>query len=393
MRKILILFCLVLQVTAFAQDDMLRKLTQETPDCDAINHNAFTLIPEYYAKNQADSALLAFAYWDEHCPNYYVLSLKLLLAIENDTLNALNGLVADLDFLNWYAGWHNLSSSEVRTAQFSSPYSKPNTYYTGLAARQPQKGYWQLIAKRAQIQTTRLNKGTWQYMLACFLAHNEVPLVEALEDDDSHLPMEMREAYKEENVEQRDAGKVEAALYLNYWIPQQNLAILGNHPGAGFKLGYSEHLWRVSGVLNINFVRSSAEYSVKDEDSIYTSDHFMGVLAGIELGRTLYYGNRDELGVTLGAAYHGIEALANSAPEGESSNAVYMNSYDLNAGVEYRRFYNEGAYVGLQALYHFHSFDNRLNDQLFGNSISLRLIWGFAGRSDGKAGKTNLGIR
>jgi hypothetical protein len=392
-KSLILLFFSLLNVQLVAQDEVLRKLTQEVPDCEVLNHNAFKLIPAYYARQQPDSVLMVFERWDAHCPNYYVLSFKVLLAIEHDSLNTLNDLLGDLEFFNWYSGFHDLSGTDEEELSTESPYSSPYSYYQRLAAAQPQKGYWQLIAKRANAQANRLNKGTWAYMVASFLAHNEEPLFSALEQNDSHLPMQMRTSYKNEEEEQRKAGKVEAGVYLNYWVPQQNLSLVGNHPGAGFKVGYSQNGWRGMGTMHFNFLRSANPYTVQDGDSTLTTDHFLGVYVGAEFGRILYYSKHHELSVNLGLAYHGIEAAENTAGEGETSNALYLNSHDWSAGLEYRYFYNAHGYVGIQALYHVNAFDNKLNDQFFGNSYSLRLCWGFASRSDGRMGKANLGIR
>ncbi len=391
MKHGLFIFLLLLGIGGKAQDELLRKLTSEVPDCELLDQNAMQLIPSYVEEGKMDSALAAYAYWDKHCPNYYVLSFRLLLAIKYDSLASLNDLLQDLEFIDWYAGRHFLDGR---------PFDKPETRYTEpdlpWYERQmspAERTYWNFIRGQAEMESRRLNKGAWPYLMARFLAHDEQPLFEALEKEQIQVPVTMHRNYKDMEREEMNKPRAEAGVYGVAWLPQGNLATLGIHPGAGLRVGFSKNLWRAMLNLNFNFLRSANAYRVLQADTPFTTSYFLGSYVGGEFGRVLYYSQKHEWAAHVGVAYHGIQATENTAPEEEASNAIHLNSLDLNAGLEYRYYYSKTSFFGLGAVYHYNTFSNEIDNSLDGNSISLRLIWGFSSGTSSYTGSNNFGLR
>lgn len=165
------------------------------------------------------------------------------------------------------------------------------------------------------------------------------------------------------------------AVYGGTWVPTNNLSRLGVHPEIGIKVGYFVNRFSFDLLFGLRFLDAPEDYRVLKNDSIYESDQHTGIQVGGQMSYTLIKGIKNQFDVTSGLAYDQINMISGDQEAG--IDPVTIRSLNINIGLEYRYYYNIKNYFALNCSYNFLSYENNINDNLFGNAVSLRLIWGF----------------
>jgi hypothetical protein len=393
MRTILLTLFVGLSFFTIAQtgdDEWLDLLRKEQIDCDDINANSMRQLPDLLMKEKLDSASLVYRQWDARCPNYYVLTLRTLWAIQYDSVNAVTGLLTDLGFIGWYDEQHNLSyRSNAQKKEFEEGKALSNRYRS---YSKNELKYWSYIKLKAERLSKRYDSNSFRYVMARFLAHDVEPLYQMLKEENvSIVPKAMVQNYLTLKEERINIERSEFGLYANLWLPTGNLNQLGAHPGLGFFLGGSKNRFRYIARFNFNFLEAANTYSVLQADTLVETDRFVGYYVGLEVDYIFYSRTHHEWSLGAGVGYSGIEAVENTAFEDEQSNAVVLNSLDLSLGFEYRYYSKKYSYVGVGVRYSANNYNNRIDNAMQGNTVNLRLIFGFAS-GDGYR-YNNLGLR
>ena len=127
----------------------------------------------------------------------------------------------------------------------------------------------------------------------------------------------------------------------------------------------------------IRFVSSPHYYKVYSQNTVMTTRHFVGGYVGIDIGREMWRRGKSEFDVVGGIGYDGFEAIQEDVDAGINSKSI--NSLNINIGVGYRYYYKKsGPYLSLQPRLNTVNYANKGGSDLSGNTISIRLIWGFS---------------
>ena len=161
------------------------------------------------------------------------------------------------------------------------------------------------------------------------------------------------------------------------WIPQGNLSVLGSHPTLGVLVGGAFKRYTVHVVFDVAFMGLPDSIRMRENDSVFYTDYFHRIYAGLEGGYNIVNGLRHRLSVLGGVGYEGLTFVP-ADPEVEASTEVSRGAFNMNAGIGYRFFYDNNSYLELQGRYNFEAFKNPGGTNISGNPISVRLIWGFS---------------
>jgi hypothetical protein len=102
---------------------------------------------------------------------------------------------------------------------------------------------------------------------------------------------------------------------------------------------------------------------------------------------------KSEIDVVGGIGYDGFEAISEDVDAGIGSKSI--NSLNINIGAGYRYYYkkNSGQYVCLQPRINAVNYANKGGSDLSGNTLSIRLIWGFSSNDGRDQQLQRLGAR
>jgi len=93
-----------------------------------------------------------------------------------------------------------------------------------------------------------------------------------------------------------------------------------------------------------------------------------------------------------GIGYDGFEAISENVDAGVASKSI--NSLNINLGAGYRYYYKgDGRYLSLQPRINTVNYANKRGSDLSGNTISIRLIWGFSSNEGRDRQLERLGAR
>jgi hypothetical protein len=218
---------------------------------------------------------------------------------------------------------------------------------------------------------------TLDYLLCEYYSNNFDPLLKALRGN--KIPGTfIQTKYNETTVKAKNAVESNLAVIGEWWIPTQSASILGNHPGLGVQVGIKHKKFLVDLTAIIRFVNSPHEYKVYSQNTVKTTRHFIGGYVGLDVGREMWRKGKWELDVVGGIGYDGFEAIPEDVDAGTGSKSINSLNINLGAGCRYYYHKNSGQYVSLQPRVNAVNYANKGGSDLSGNTISIRLIWGFS---------------
>lgn len=173
------------------------------------------------------------------------------------------------------------------------------------------------------------------------------------------------------------ARKRHLGAYLGAWSPRGNLSTLGIHPQIGFFAG-SAHK---STVFKFNFLlgfgNSANPYQVVANNALFTSEHYLSLHMGVDGGYKVLRTPSSAFIASAGLAFEGFESLTAGQQE-QYETSVFIGSFNLNFGLQYRFMAYDGSFIGLQAKYHFVNYQNPGGTDFSGNVITFGLLFGLA---------------
>ena len=258
-------------------------------------------------------------------------------------------------------------------------------YYSGYGDSAWESGNDRVYAFITKIATDSINKGRIspeEQNVLFFYAGEYTPLINSLKKHRcGDTPLQKQYNARAESLRYSDAGLV--ALYAGTWMPDNQLADLGIHPEIGLRLGKYYGKMNYNFSLGGRFIKSPEDYRVLKHDSVYNTHNFAGIYAALEVGRALYKGIKNELDLTVGLGYDAINIVP--ADQEKGIDGVNIGSLNVNVGFGYLFYFNNKDFIELEARYHFLNYQNHIDNTLYGNATTLRLIFGFTDDNERQA--------
>lgn len=167
------------------------------------------------------------------------------------------------------------------------------------------------------------------------------------------------------------------ALYGGLWKPNGSLALLGNHPQIGFSYGVVRQRLLLEAVFKIGFLPSPNYYEVVVDNMGYRTKNFTNLHLSGRAGLVASDRNRNQVLLSIGLGYEGIEAFSSQQQEEEGLSRM-ISSASFSPGAEFRLPVSSNSFLGLVIRFNFLGFATRSNETpLKGNALLFGVLWGF----------------
>ncbi len=365
MKKCLPIFLMLAIFTcgaSIAQTVSLQeRLSESRPRCYDVTENANNVLPDLYKQSQFDSIAFVANYIEKICPlsteSFY---LKLLLAIQNRSFNEREH-------------FDTLSIINLRTCADQS--NNTSKYYNrGYGSPAP---FYRFIQKWA---TDLLQNNS--------LATNEIMILQVLagqiQDPDGYLVKHssdypyLSSLLKAKNKKIIKDNRALLALTTGAWIPMGDLQVLGVHPTIGGLLGYHNHANEFDLNVAAKFMKSPNLYKIYRQDSVYQTDYFSGIYAGLDYTRYLVQRSNFEMGILGGVGYDGFN-IADDGDDDEEKNQhlkpLTIASFNANAGLRFSYYFPRSFCIGLMARYNFVNYNNSGGTSFNGNNLTVNFVF------------------
>jgi hypothetical protein len=349
---------IIIATSANGQIDSIENImTKRQLTCSDIYYNATYLIPHFYNKGAIDSAQAVIHYWEKECGQYELsIRCKILLAIRNHSfsedlydstiINALLFYKQSRDTIGYYEYY----KSELDT--FTVDKSK------------------QLLSNK---DLTEVEK----FFLRFY--SNDFENTFGMLQGENFNGTKIQQYYLKAIKQNKNQVSIHLAILTGAWIPLGNLNTVGSHPYLGFRLGIK--YWRLYAdvALGFKFIKSPNTYQVYENDSLYDTEHFFGGYFALELGYELFSVKNSHFDLIGGVGYDGFDALKVDYPNTNDDLSKSINALNINIGLGYKYFKNQGGYFGIEGKYNFVNYKNPLGTNLSGDVITINLIFGGIG--------------
>lgn len=349
---------------------------RDIPDCYAIEYNLMRLIPKYHRAEQWDSLGYLVEYYNTNCSvSNHFKHFGLLNAISTGNFQR-EKYPNIIDLLGHYTD----NSNPQITLWDYSPNSRP-AYYKA------HEEYYDFLQEWAGQELKKPAED---------VVANDILKVYA-GDDKLFLQDLMSGDYKDDQVQGKFDAKFEELIYgdeiyvdliTGVWIPQGNISRLGVHPVIGAGAGVYRNKMRFGGNISIGFLKAPEPYKVQRDDSIFVDDYYANFNIAAEAYRSLYRDLRNDISFGVGIGYSGITFhIYENTGEYQAEN---LNSFNFNVGLGYTFYYNYQHYFRLEGRYNFLNYHNGINNNLSGDALEIRLIFGFTDNDSKKEAMSRL---
>jgi hypothetical protein len=380
---ILILTGLFTTLASTAQEapNLEHLLTNQVADCRDIVCNCQNLMPRLAHQENTDSLWLVLQYWVNKCgESEQTLRMEILLNLKDKTFYEANYKNDLLDLLLTYK-----NRVEYLKANTANAGNNPDIFYKSAV------DFDAFTASYARELAKENDPHTLEYLLCEYYANNFDPLLSALRRNKvPHTAIQKSYAESVNKAVNEPEGNL--AVIGEWWMPTQGASKLGPHPGLGLQLGikHKKIMVDVTGILR--FVKARNEYEVYHQNTVMTTRRFLGGYLGLDIGRELWRKGKSELALVGGIGYDGFEAIPEDVDAGIKSKSI--NSLNINLGLGYRYYYKDGGqYLSLQPRINAVNYANKAGSDLSGNTVSIRLIWGFSANEFREQTLKQLGAR
>jgi len=381
-RKLLLLFSVLLSFKAIHPQDVTAHLmlSDSVKDCTEIQYAAMQLIPLYYQDGITDTAGRILDYWERKCGrDETIYRTRVLWAIDSGTFTKALINNETIGFLDTYQ----------RFANDTSGFSLEEYYYYAeeFELLRWYKSFTDILVDRA-LQYTDLSAEERFFLLfydqpadSLYLMIQEPVL------DTTRLA---------EIYTQPVGGTLPASLFHygfagGLWKPYDKLSTLGMHPSLGIYGGLRNKRMIYNLGAHFRVFPASNSYEVVFEDSLYSTEEFLGINISLEAGR-LFSWRSHELYIAGGPDLEMINALTieNDPDNTEDDESRILTAPSIHFGAGYRFYFGDNRYLGLSSRYNWHNFRNKGGTNLRGNAMSITLEYGFGANKWRSGRKTYL---
>ncbi|MBK7213076.1 MAG: hypothetical protein IPH88_07230 [Bacteroidales bacterium] len=336
--------------------------------CEDIQYAAMQLIPLYYQDGNMDTANRLLSYWERHCGrDETIYRTKVLWAIDNGKFT--DSLISSetIGFLDTYQRLYGDTIGESISDYY---------YYTpDFGLLKWYQSFTDSIALRASGYSDLSAEEKFFVQFYLHPTDSNYSELESAKLKNSKLT----ELYKYPVSGITSTWITQYSIQGGAWIPDDKLAILGNHPSLGLVAGITNNKMSVNLDFALRVGKSANEYKTVYMDSMYNTTNFTGVHIGLEVGRKVLNWHRHELTLFGGPAFEMIEVLSldDSTDEASGTETSSVRSPSLQLGASYRLFLNKARFIGIGGRYHLLNFKNTGGTNLRGNAFSFTVEYGF----------------
>jgi len=358
----IIFFIIFIFGNVCAQDDanIERLMTKRVLNCVDITLNSSQLIPDFYYENKMDSLVIVLNYWERKCGLCEpIMRIKILLSIYDDNFNE---NIYDENVIDYILAYN--------TEIYYSPWSE-NAYLNYVD--ESFNAFTHILASDLLKNNEEENLPT---LFQKYYLQDNYPIFKELKSDlynDTYL----KRYYQNALAKTLDLGESNLGIITGYWIPTGKNKLLGNHPLLGFQVGLIRFRYMYNLTFAFRFLESKEKYQIRYKGDLIETSHFLSGYIGIDAGRELYRSLRHKMDLLGGIAFDGFDTIKSSKEKKGKS----INSLNLNLGIGYKFYLADYGVknIGIQIRYNFVNYKNANGTDLSGNTISLRLIYGFTG--------------
>jgi hypothetical protein len=334
-----------------------QRLNRTKPSCSEIFANAMEIIPELKMSGAYDSIRYVIDIIDKSCEQATEsFDLKVLLAIQLDQF----GVEGFYDAVS-------ISTLDSRASSYDMFVRYPHTV-------KAQAEYYRFTSSWASELIIQKNLDKNELLICKVIAGVEKSPSYVIMKNQLDYPY-LYELLQEAKTAERKKPMGFVSLMGGYWIPTNNLKILGSHPSFGFQIGQHTQSHEFALTLQFRFSQAESPYKVVRNDSLYELTHFFGGYIGLDYTRYLLRNDDVEFGLLVGAGYDGFD-ISKSDYE-DYLKPVSIGCFNVNTGLRFNYFYTTKGFIGLQARYNIVNYKNTGGSSLKGDCFSIDLILGF----------------
>jgi len=355
-----------------AQDiDVEEMITRHSIDCEDIARSATSMIPDYYQAADTDTLQAILRYWEESCGiTEPMMRFTILWQIETNTFSE-----------DWLPEHLPAMLLDYREATESDTDTHDYFHFGEWEYHTIDEDYRRFTSSMAERLQAYEDLSPVESFFVNFYGHNFERAMGWLEDGTlagtrvDSLYAEHIEATREV----RPAGYTHGGFYFGFWNPSGNLDVLGVHPQVGMSVDVIRGRALYGLQLRLGFGDASRPYTTEIGGSYVSTNNFLQLTAGLQLGIDLLNSASHSLFMTGGLAYDAIDPT--STADREAGRTGDLQTLNLNAGITLHRRFDRGNLFSIMVNYHIVNYDNPGGTDLSGNVLTFGIAYGIMTRT------------
>lgn len=370
MKLLIFNFLICISIQGYSQNPVV-DISWNNGQCKFTAEPFSVIFASSLKMNQIDSARTIIKKWENNCStNEPVQRAKIILALKT---NSFDESIYDKNILENIINFDNrlVFSREPTPGVY---YSNYQTYFGFI----PLNSYFdQIISETASGLKNAFKKNSCADLFTKLYSNEPDSFFIGLKDPATD-GTQLKTLYQNEisKLIRQPVGYI--GFYLGSLIPAQKKAVLGVHPVIGAKLGIKQKKITYNLIFEGRFgdTRQPYTFNIKDKDSLITTKEYLGALIGAELGYELLRRKSFEISVVGGGGYEMVRTMI--YPE-DYKDDVTINTYNINAGLCFRKYINSYVYLDLIAKYNYADYTLGNQSDLRDNYFSVSLLLGYFG--------------
>ncbi len=355
-----------------AQDiDVEEMITRHSIDCEDIARSATSMIPGYYQAEDTDTLQAILRYWEESCGiTEPMMRFTILWQIETNTFNE-----------DWLPDHLPAMLMDYREATESETDTHDYFHFGEWEYHAIDEGYRRFTSSMAERLQAYEDLSPVESFFANFYGHDFERAMSWLGDGalEGTRVDSLYAEHIEESREIRPAGYTHGGFYFGFWSPSGNLDALGVHPQVGMSMDMIRGRALYGFQLRLGFGDTSRPYTTEIGGNHVSTNNFLQLTAGLQLGVDLLNSASHSLFMTGGLAYDAIDPT--SAAEREAGLTGNLQTLNLNTGLTLHRRFERGNLFSIMVNYHIVNYDNPGGTDLSGNVLTFGIAYGIMTRT------------
>lgn len=353
MRFIVLVVLLFSSINILAQSSYEEEWIAREIKCDSIHKIALDKIPNYYQANKPDSVLALLSEWRKYCG-----------------MNEL--LCATYSFFDLISGRYENENPPSDLLYCLADYSKLEDTEIKLSEVVRLEMYRMFLKNTAQaMDTAGLNQD--ENFIRTFFSE-ELPLkaLSALYPEAT-----LSKDYKKIIDQIENQSDVNIGGYIGMYVPLDHNKLFGNHfiIGGNFNVTHGKHMFGLEADIKVG--KSKKKYDYDDGHGVRESKGFSALYFNVFYGQKFWTYKRNSLWVRGGVGGDFITAISakDTDNDGEiDSEALYLNSFNINFGLNYKYTSLGGTSIQPGIYYNVTNFNNKNGTNIKGNYLAFRLF-------------------
>lgn len=352
---------------------------------DDVSYNVALLIPKLYAEHKKDTIDILVDYYVKNFAMTDPVACFVIIRdignhsfkgrirpwLTTDTTKKLSdSSYYQLYILSYYFQWY-LDNHNI---------GKDGTYREDL--RNAYGQYFIFIKKLAKETLEEPGLSEDEQFILRFYANPSDSLYQLLERPE-YAGSPLNNAWLRLKKERELRSGTDLAVFGGLWIPNGNLAVLGNHPYVGFLVGSKKNRHSFNIRMDFQFLNTPTNYLVKIDTTLYATNSFFGLNMGLDYAYHFWGTKGIQVNAVGGIAWEVFDAGLSEHYSADSKDNGF-NTLNLNVGISCKVFVKhkvtrdhvKDSYLGLTGKYNFLFFNNSGGTDLSGNVVTVGLVYG-----------------